>query len=73
LRILEALRLHVGKHDGKLPQSLADVTVVPVPTLDVLTGKPFDFALAGETARLTLPDEESSRRAALVYEITVAK
>jgi hypothetical protein len=73
LRIIEALRLHVGKHDGKLPKSLDDLTAVPVPKLDVLTGKPLDYELIGETVRLTLPDENSATGSPLIYEISVAK
>ena len=71
LRIVEALRLYAGKHDGALPPSLDAVTDVPVPPLDLITGKPFVYALAGKTARLTLPDENRGEKKTLVYEITV--
>ena len=31
LRVVEAVRLHAARNDGKLPAKLADVTAVPVP------------------------------------------
>jgi len=73
LRIIEALRLYAGSHDGALPKSLSDVTEVPLPQTDVLTGKPFDYALDGETARLVLPEESRNTPRKLIFEITVAK
>jgi hypothetical protein len=58
LRVIEALRLHAAANGGKLPDKLADVTVVPVPD-DPGTGKPFDYQADGNTATLsgTLPGE----------------
>lgn len=73
LRIVEALRLYAGKHDATLPKSLADVTDVPLPKVDAVTGKPFDYVLDGGTARLTLPEENRSDKKTLVYEITVVR
>jgi hypothetical protein len=71
LRILEALRLYAGKHGGALPRTLDDVTEVPLPKLDAVTGRPFEYALNGVTARLTLPEEQRGDKTPLVYEITV--
>jgi hypothetical protein len=51
LEAAEALRMHAAAHDGRLPESLADVTVVPVP-LDPLNGKPFVYQGGGERAVL---------------------
>ncbi|MDZ4782397.1 MAG: hypothetical protein SGJ19_19300 [Planctomycetia bacterium] len=51
VRTIEALRMHAAEHDGNLPASLADVTCVPVPT-DPWLGKPFEYSLAGDTAKL---------------------
>lgn len=74
LRVVEALRLHAAAHGG-MPQTLAEVTGVPIP-IDPVTGKPFEYTLAGETATLTAPPpageqpgEHNSRR----YEITLKK
>jgi hypothetical protein len=46
LQTIEAIRLHVASHGGKLPASLAEITEVPVP-LDPATGKPFEYNLQG--------------------------
>lgn len=51
VRTIEALRMHAAEHDGQLPSSLADVTCVPVPT-DPWAGKPFEYSLEGEVAKL---------------------
>lgn len=74
LRVIEALRLYAGKHDGKLPKSLTELTDVPVPPLDLITGKPFDYALANDgSARLTLSEELlGSGPHTVIYEISVA-
>jgi hypothetical protein len=50
LRHVEALRLHAAEHGGTLPRSLSEVSV-PLPD-DPLTGKPFRYELAGDTAHL---------------------
>jgi hypothetical protein len=73
LRIIEALRLYAGKHDGALPKSLAEITEVPLPTTDPITGRPYAYELAGETARITLIEEKRGDPSPLVYEINVAK
>jgi hypothetical protein len=51
LRVIEALRIYGAGHRGQLPQSLADITEVPVPA-DPVSGKPFDYGLDGDTAVL---------------------
>ena len=51
LRVVEALRLHAGA-TGRLPASLAEVKVVPIPT-DPLFGKAFEYVQSGETAELS--------------------
>jgi hypothetical protein len=50
LRVVEALRLHAGA-TGRLPDSLDQVKVVPIPT-DPYTGKPFRYEATGESAEL---------------------
>jgi hypothetical protein len=54
LRCVEAIRLYAAGHQGKLPASLADIQVVPVPA-DPVTGKPFRYTLAGGKAALYGP------------------
>jgi hypothetical protein len=74
LRCVEALRLHAAARDGKLPAKLADVEV-PLPD-DPLTGKPFRYALEGQTARLRgtpPPGREDDPAFNIVYEITIRK
>ena len=53
-RVVEAIRLYMASHDGRLPDALASITAVPVPD-DPATGKPFDFKVEGDTAVLSLP------------------
>jgi hypothetical protein len=74
LRAVEAIRMYAAVH-SKLPEKLADVTEVPVPT-NPFTGQPFDYRLDGDKAILTAPPpagepphEGNSRR----YEIKLAK
>ena len=52
LRVIEALRMHAAANDGRLPDKLGDVTVVPVPD-DPGTGKPFSYLKDGAKATLT--------------------
>jgi hypothetical protein len=54
LRVFEALRIHAASHGDKLPDSLANVTDVPVPN-DPVTGKPFDYRRDGDKAFLRGP------------------
>lgn len=74
LRIVEGLRLHAAKNNGRLPTSLDEVQVVPLPKVDAVTGRPFDYSLKNDTAVITLPEERGTgHKDALTYEITVAK
>jgi hypothetical protein len=54
LRVIEAIRLHAAAHDGALPESLSQVTDVPVPD-DPATGKPFEYHRDGSSATLSGP------------------
>lgn len=54
LRVVEALRIYAAAHDGKLPAQLSDITEVPIPD-DPVTGKPFQYQLDGEVAKLGGP------------------
>jgi hypothetical protein len=60
-RVVEALRMHAAAHDGKLPDTLEQITAVPVPT-DPLTGKAFEYHRDGAEATLMsrLPDESTA-------------
>jgi hypothetical protein len=54
LRTIEALRFHAARHHGQLPATLGDITEVSVP-LDPATGRPFEYALQGDRAKLRAP------------------
>jgi hypothetical protein len=57
LQIIESIRAYAGKHDGKLPASLDDLTDMPVPT-DAVTGKPFIYHTDGASATLELTSDD---------------
>jgi hypothetical protein len=74
-RVIEAIRMHAAVNDGKLPQTLAEITVVPVPNQPQF-GTPFPYTLEGEKATLEVR-RRSEPPAALqdgdyVFEITIA-
>lgn len=52
LRIIEAVRDHMERHDGRLPESLDEIDRVPIP-LDPLTGEKFSWRVDGDTATLS--------------------
>jgi hypothetical protein len=69
LLVLEALRLYAAAHEGRLPDSLADITDVPIPT-DPLTGQPFLYRRDGSDA--VLESLSSSRWVNLRYRIEMS-
>jgi hypothetical protein len=74
LRHVEALRLYAAAHEGRVPETLADVGV-PLPA-DPFTGKAFVYQVHGATARLGARPprrEEKNRVGDIQYEITVQK
>jgi len=54
LRIVEAVRHHLAMHGGKLPDSLDEITELPIPN-DPLTDEPFLWKVTGNTATLKGP------------------
>jgi hypothetical protein len=72
LRVVEAIRLYAGSHDGKLPEELNQVTEVPVPE-DPATGKAFEYRRDGAAAVLILPDAGMTGRPTPPYRITTRK
>jgi hypothetical protein len=54
LRCIEALRLYAAANGGKLPESLADITEVPIP-VDPWSGKAFDYRVEGSRSFLSAP------------------
>jgi hypothetical protein len=71
LRVVEALRLHAGA-EGRLPRSLEEIKVVPVPE-DPFTGHPFDYRLDGDEAILTGPMPKGQEKLGLEYRITLRR
>jgi hypothetical protein len=54
LRLIEALRIYGAAHEGRLPETLNDLTEVPVP-IDPFTGKPFEYRREGDRAIIEGP------------------
>ena len=54
LRVIESIRFHASTHEGKLPESLSELTELPISD-DPATCKPFEYHLKNETARLSGP------------------
>lgn len=72
LRVIEAIRLYAHSHGGKLPASLVDIPL-PLPT-DPVTGKPFEYAIHGDTATLHGGNPTPGNpRPSRVYEICIRK
>jgi hypothetical protein len=73
MRVIEALRAHATDHEGKLPNTLADLqSAMPIPA-DALTGKPFDYHAGEGVATLTLPESHwKGKETSLAYEIRIA-
>lgn len=76
LRTIEALRMHAAANQGRFPEKLADVTVVPVPA-DPVTGRPFEYELTeGGKALLTAPTppgQEPNQSNTFKYELRLRK
>lgn len=51
LRVIEAIRLYAANHEGRLPETLDEISEVPIP-FNPVTGKPFPYKLEGNTAVL---------------------
>jgi hypothetical protein len=71
LRILEALRMHAAIA-GKLPASLDEITVVPVPD-NPITRQSFVYRFEGQTAILELPFSDGMPGVAWRFEIQLAE
>ena len=60
LRVIEAIRMHAAK-TGTLPETLAEIKVVPVPK-NPSTNKPFSYQLKDGAATLDLPRSDGLSR-----------
>ncbi len=73
LRAVEAVRLHAGAAQGRLPARLADVRQAPVPP-DPATGESFAYRLEGQRAVLSGPADGMGRPdTGIRYEIEITK
>ena len=52
MRLVEAVRDYAARHDGRLPETLAAITLLPVP-VDPMTGTAFGYAVAGDGVTLS--------------------
>jgi hypothetical protein len=74
LTCVEALRQYAARN-GKWPDTLDDVTDVPVP-VDPVTGKPFEYKVQDDVATLAtppVPGVQGSPPSAVKYELTLRK
>ncbi len=74
IRTLEALRLQIATDEGKIPDSLDNVTVVEVPK-DPFTNRPFEYAPSKNGFRLVAPPLPGLGRGMgeHIYDITLRK
>jgi hypothetical protein len=73
MRTIEAIRDYAARHKGRLPERLDQITDLPLP-LDPVTGRPFAYAVNGETAVLDAPAPAwRGFRSGVRYELRMAK
>ena len=72
LRAVEAVRIYLANHDGRLPETAEAITEVPLP-IDPLSGKPFHYKLENGKAIIDSPGAADRPKDHVVYEITVAR
>ena len=71
LRTIEALRLHAAANQGRFPNTLNDVTVVPIPN-DPVTGDPFVYdSTDARHVRLEAPEAEEQTHKRPVFELAL--
>ena len=56
---IEAIRIHASNNGGKLPSSLDQITIVPVPN-DPSTNRPFLYRIADGNAELLVPPADGN-------------
>ncbi len=71
LRCIEALRLYAAEHEGRLPATLDEVKVVPIPN-NPATGEPFGYCLEGQTGVIDVNGGPATTPR-IQYRVTVAK
>lgn len=73
LRVIEAIRLYGAAHNGQLPETLGEITQVPIP-IDPVTGQAFVYHKDGAAAILESPPPPGmpAEHFGLRYELTFA-
>ncbi len=74
LQVVEAIRDHLTRNDGSLPNSLADIHAVHVPN-DPLTDNPFQYQIVDGVAHLktpSIPEISPKQNAGLYREYVIA-
>jgi hypothetical protein len=73
LQCLEALRLYAAVRKGKFPNTLAEITKIPIPN-DPVTKKPFIYRRTGSKAVLEAPAPKGAKpKYAMRYDLTLKK
>ncbi|MBN2589296.1 MAG: hypothetical protein JXA96_05515 [Sedimentisphaerales bacterium] len=73
LRTIEAIRMFAANHSGEIPESLADITIVPIP-VDPVTGKNFVYKKVDKlNARLEAPKIPENDDKLPAYELSFKK
>jgi hypothetical protein len=55
MRIAGALRDYAARHDGQVPKSLDDITQVPVPMINPVTGRAYQYKLIDGKGQIEVP------------------
>jgi hypothetical protein len=75
LRCVEAIRLYAADHGGKLPSQWEEIKDAPLP-LDPVTGKAFDYHVAGDQAFLScgpFPDLPADKNNTPSFELAIQR
>lgn len=72
LRIVEAVRDHAARHDGRPPASLDEIKDLPIP-IDPVRGQPFQYEQHGQTVTVDAPSYDQYPADGERYEVTVVK
>ena len=71
LRTIEAIRMFAAEHSGQIPESLDEITSIPIPK-DPVTGKAFIYSRIDKlNARLEAPVSPAESRDRPVYELNL--
>lgn len=68
LQCVEAIRLHAALYEGRIPESLTEITDVRVP-LDPVTRQPFIYERRDEVFTLFSEDKDNGRRVEIEYRV----